>query len=238
VTPPAQALLIWVCIPEVTGGTAPTDPSSVAGWSLTWTKIGHAFVDNVFSIKQRVLVYAARTTVAPGSGTIVGTWAASNERYSGCIVAIDDADLSGGVAGAIVQTVTVDDNAGVDQSLTIVMADRANQLNRIFGATAHNNVDSAFPTDPSSNLATQVFNIQTNIGFASTSSLHWGAQDVDPTFTWSAPAARNGGVGFEVKTLVSNATASAGGGTQVDRQIKLERARWQVVPNHLKGKRL
>src|ERR1043165_167445 len=116
VSPSANRLLVLVLSALVTSGTAPSDPTSITGWGLTWQKVDASVINNVFTIRQRLMVYVAKTVAAPGSGSISADFDISMFNFDGRLFEVQSANLTGTALNAIVQFAHVDDTSGADST--------------------------------------------------------------------------------------------------------------------------
>lgn len=194
-TPTTDALLIAVVDAAVGSGTAPTDPVSVSGWSLTWQKIDGCDVNNVFSVRHHTVAYVAKAGVSPGSGAFTASDVGVTAEIHAAVFNIQQVNIGAAALDSIVQFNHEDDTSGVDTSSTVTMSALADPLNLMVGIGTNNAGDT--PGGTTSSLATFVFEFIDSGGLAHGVYVFAEREggNVDFTFTNSS---RNGGIAFEV----------------------------------------
>jgi hypothetical protein len=200
-TPPTAGLILLVFTCNRVGGSA--DAATVTGNGITWTQIG----SNVnASSGQKLLMFAAN---ASGStpGTTVIDWGANTQLHCTAVFCYvsSDIDLTGGVAGAIVQIVPA---TGSGTTATVNLAAAGNANNRVFaafhhttneGKTARSNwteIDDLGGTGGTRNLQTQWRSDQFEaIASATfTTSGAWAAQAVELKAVGGTPVTVSAGI--------------------------------------------
>jgi len=139
--PSANALQLAFC--WHTHGTAVTIPTSMTGNGLTWTRLQTVTFPN--NLAQLSCFYASGP--APTDG--IGTFAAGQSATGGGlrVVEFQNANLSGGIANAIVQVST---NAGTTANPTLTMAPISSSSNAVIYVVLDNvqsNSDNADAED-------------------------------------------------------------------------------------------
>ena len=116
--PPTSGLAVAFVGSRVNGGD-PVQPT-VTGWGLTWT-----FIDSVLNSDGiKIQLFAADLTGATEGAITVDFGAETQQACSVSLSYIDDADLSGGVSGAFVQTPSAT-GSGTSASVTLAAAGHA-----------------------------------------------------------------------------------------------------------------
>lgn len=129
-TPPSNTLIVLFVYAEKSGGGAASTPT-VSGNSLTWTQIGTTLDCG----SQHGISTFATTGSSPTTGsTTVDFGGVGQLRCIALFFQVDGADLSGGVAGAFVQTQT---NTGSGTSLEIILNAAGSSNNRPIAAFLH-----------------------------------------------------------------------------------------------------
>lgn len=177
-TPPASGLiLVFVCSARSGGPDTPT----ISGNSLTWTQIA-AFT---WGTSRNIVLFGANASGSTTGATTIDYGGNTQTFCNASFFHVTDVDLSGGVAAAVVQTVT---NSGSGTSGTVTLAAAGNSNNRPISCFAHlanegktaqtswTELDDLFGSTPIRGLETQYRDdvFDTAAAASWSSSVSWG----------------------------------------------------------------
>lgn len=131
-TPPSSGLIIVFVASAVTTGTA-VEPT-MSGNSLTWTKIV-SHVAEPSGNAQRITLFAANASGSSTGATTIDFGAETQLCCNASFFSVDNADLSGGVAAAFVQTPAGDGAGATSGSVSLSAAGSSD--NRAIAAFMH-----------------------------------------------------------------------------------------------------